>query len=132
MQLRQKSNSKQWERMEQQNQESQEDVRRGKELHRVLQTIRNTPIERSKGKTGPSKTIRIGENSEASKTTKDLKIELTSSNNPIDVPAKKHKRYLKPIGLRYIQMIQARHIQTNKTLEFVETIRQAEQKFTAD
>ena len=51
---------------------------------------------------------------------------------PYQFPAINFKQYLGATGVRYIQMGQASHIETNKSWELEETVRQAEQKFTTD
>ena len=57
------------------------------ELHRVIQRIRNTPIERPEDEPGLGKTIQIEEKSDESKMGEDFETESTSFNNAIDVPA---------------------------------------------
>ena len=77
--------------MERQNQEPQEETPRREELHRVIHKTRNTPIQGPDDQPRPTK---IEENLGESKTPGDFESESTSTNNFIDVPPIKFKRYL--------------------------------------
>ena len=95
--------------MDQHSQETPEEKNRREDLFRVIEKIRNTPIQNNTDEQAISKTTLTEE-------TYDYSEEITSniSNDSLDVPAINIKKYLGATGVRYIQMGQANHVQENK------------------
>ena len=106
--------------------EQAESTQRRKEIHRVIEKISKTPRNSSEEQPGTS------DNRREKSTSPEIPDEiLTSSKNSHDVPAIDFKRYLEA-AVRYIQMGQASHIQSEKKWDLGETIGQAEEKYTTD
>ena len=125
MTLNQRRNRLLWDRMEEQDRETEEEIERRNELHRVFEKIRQWPQNQEKQ---PKTSREIQEQEDSPEAEK----ESTSSNESLSVPAINFKKYMGATGVRYIQMGQASHVQEENKWDLEETIRQAEQKFATD
>ena len=94
--------------MKQRNQDSPEDKSRREELFRVIQKIHNTPLPKNDTEQGTSGTIQTEETDQLSEETMT-----SNSNDSMEVPAINFKKYLSATGVRYIQMGQTSHVQSN-------------------
>ena len=113
--------------MEKHSKETPEEKRRGEELFKVIEKIRNTSIQNNTNEQGASKDVSTEEMEDYSKETTS-----NNSNDSMDVPEISFKKYPGATGVRKIQMGQANHVQENKEWNLEEAIRQAEQKFATD
>ena len=95
MTLNQKINRLLWDRMKKHSKESEDEISRREELHRVIEKTRNTPKKNYEKQTRTSRETR--ENSESPDT---METASTSSNDSIGVPAINCKRYLGATGVR--------------------------------
>ena len=127
IELWQKKNKLLWRRMEGMSQETQEEIERKREFHRVIDKIRNLQKPNETGQ----RTSRLQTHSEIPKP-EDAETMSSGSENTIAVPAINFKRYLGATGVRYINMGKASKIQTNSDWDLEETVRQVEQKFATD
>ena len=125
MTLNQRRNRMLWDRMEEQDRETEKETKRRNELHRVIEKIRKTP-QKQENQLETSREIQEQEDSPEAET------ESTSSIESLGVPAINFKKYMGATGVRYIQMGQASHVQEENKWDLEETIRQAEQKFATD
>ena len=97
MTLNQRRNRMLWDRMEEQDRETEEKTERRNELHRVIEKIRNMPQKHEK-QLETSSEIQEQEDSPEAET------ESTSSIESLGVPAINFKKYIGATGVRYIQM----------------------------
>ena len=122
-----------WQRMERNNQETQEETERKREFHRVIDKIRN--LQKKRDEAGPSTSKNTGpveEETIPELQSEETKIMSSDSDQTIAVPAINFKRYLGTTGVRYIQMGKASKIQSSEDWDLEETVRQVEQKFATD
>ena len=125
MTLNQRRNRMLWDRMEEQDSETEEETERRNELHQVIEKIRNLPQKQEK-QLETSSEMQDQEDSPEAKT------ESTSSIESLGVSAMNFKKYIGATCVRYIQMGQASHVQEENKWNLEETIRRAEQKFATD
>ena len=92
--------------MEQHSKETSEEKIRQEELFKMIEKIRNTSIQNKTNEEGASKDVTTEEMQDKSEETAS-----NNSNNSIDKPAIKFKKYLGAMGVRYIQVGQASHVQ---------------------
>ena len=121
-----------WRRMEGMSKETQEEIERKREFHRVIDKIRNLqkPNETGQGTSG-QQTGEIQHGSEIPEL-EDAETMSSGSENTIAVPAINFKQYLGATGVRHISMGKASKIQTSSDWDLEETVRQVEQKFATD
>ena len=118
--------------MEGLNKETQDEIERKREFHRVIDKIRNLqkPNETGQG-TSRQQTGEIQPDSEIPEL-EDAETVSSGSENTIAVPAINFKRHLGATGVRYINMGKASKVQINSDWDLEETIRQVKQKFATD
>ena len=124
IELWQKKNKLLWRRMEGMSKETQEEIERKREFHRVIDKIRNIqkPNETEQG-TSRHQTGEIQHDSEIPELD-DAETMSSGSENAIAVPAISFKRYLGATGVRYINMGKTSKIQTSSRWDLEETVRQ--------
>ena len=97
-----------------------------KDLYKVIGKVRNTQTNKNIEQRTSDETQIEGSDQQSEENLS------SHSNGSIDVTAINFKKYLGVIGVRYIQMGQASHVQNNNEWNLEETVRQAEQKFATD
>ena len=123
VELWQKRNRLLWKRMEINSRETEEELDRKREFHRVIEKIRAKP---KRDDTGTSSITQQPQKQD------EIETMSSDSDQTIAVPAINFKRYLGATSVRYIQMGTASKVQYNEEWDLEETIRQAEQKFSTD
>ena len=123
VELWQKRNKLLWKRMENNSRETEEELERKREFHRVIEKIRAKP---KRDDTGPSSSTQQPQEQD------EIETMSSDSDQTIAVPAINFKRYLGATSVRYVQMGTASKVQYNEEWDLKETIRQAEQKFSTD
>ena len=114
------------------NKETQEQIERKKEFHRIVDKIRNLQKPNETGQ-GTSR-HQTGETQPDPETPEfeDAETMSSGSENTIAVPVINFKRYLGATSVRYINMGKASKVQTNMDWDLEETIHQVEQNFATD
>ena len=123
IELWQKRNKMLWKHMENNSRETEEELERKREFHRVIEKIRAKP---KRDETGTSSSRQQPQEQDETETTS------SDSDQTIAVPTINFKRYLGATSVRYIQMGTASRVQYNEEWDLEETIRQAEQKLSTD
>ena len=114
------------------NTETQEEIERKREFHRVIDKTRNLQKPNELGqRTSRQQAETIQPDLEIPEF-EDAETMSSGSENTIAVPATKFKRYLGATGVRYINMGLASKIQTNNEWDLEKRICQIEQKFATD
>ena len=103
--------------------ETEEELERKREFHRVIEKIRAKP---KRDETGTSSSTQQPQGQDEIETTS------SDSDQTIAVPAINFKRYLGATSVPYIQMGTASRVQYNEEWDLEETNRQAEQNFSTD
>ena len=109
--------------MENNSRETEEELERKREFHRVIEKIRAKP---KRDDTGTSS------NTQQPQEQDEIETMSSDSDQTIAVQSINFKRYLGVISVRYIQMGTASKVQYNEEWDLEETIRQAKQKFSTD
>ena len=114
------------------NTETQKEIERKREFHRVIDKTRNLqkPNELGQG-TSRQQAETIQPDLEIPEF-EDAETMSSGSENTIAVPATNFKRYLGATGVRYINMGLTSKIQTNNEWDLEKRICQIEQKFATD
>ena len=114
------------------NTETQVEIDRKREVHRVINKTRILPKPNELGqRTSSQQTETIQPHLEIPEV-EDTETMSSGSENTIAVPANNFKGYRGATGVRYKYMGKASKIQTNNGWDLEETIRQVEQKFATD
>ena len=130
VQLWQRRNELLWQRIEGTlSTETQEEIERKRELHRVINKIRNLPKPNELGQRTSSKQTETIQPDLELPEFEDAETMSSGSENTIAVPAINFKSYY---PIRHINMGKASKIQTSNEWDLQETIRQVEQKFATD
>ena len=107
MVLNQRRNRMLWDRMEEQDRETEEETKRRSELHRVIEKNRKMPQKQEKQ-------LETGGDIQEREDSPEAETESTSSIESLGVRAINFKKYMGATGARYIQMGQASHVQEEK------------------
>ena len=113
--------------MEEQDRVPEKETLRREELNRLIKIVRNVPKRLQGEQPGTS-----GRTQKAENLPEIFETEFTNSIGSFGVPEINFKRYMGATGVRYIQMGQTSHMQSDNNWDLEKTIRKAEEKFTTN